>query len=75
MKCECNQISKIYPALCVLLEQYRLIEIAGVDAEKYLQGQLTCDVAKLEIGSHILTCHCDPKGKMSALFRLYRASQ
>ena len=75
MKCECNQISKIYPELCVLLEQYRLIEIAGVDAEKYLQGQLTCDVANLEIGSHTLTCHCDPKGKMSALFRLYRASQ
>ena len=52
-----------------------MIEIAGVDTEKYLQGQLTCDVAKLEVGSHTLTCHCDPKGKMSALFRLYRASQ
>ena len=39
MKCECNQISKIHPDLCVLLDQYRLIEIAGVDAEKYLQGQ------------------------------------
>jgi hypothetical protein len=32
-------------------------------------------VAKLEVASHTLTCHCDPKGKMSALFRLYRASQ
>ena len=75
MKCECNQISKIHPDLCILLDQYRLIEIAGVDTEKYLQGQLTCDVAKLEVGSHTLTCHCDPKDKMSALFRLYRASQ
>lgn len=54
------------------LPQYRLIEIAGVDAEKYLQGQLTCDVAKIEVGHQTLTCHCDPKGKMSALFRLYR---
>lgn len=56
----------------VQLPQYRLIEISGVDAEKYLQGQLTCDVAKIEVGQQTLTCHCDPKGKMSALFRLYR---
>ena len=74
MKCECNQVSKIHPDLCVPLTQYRLIEIAGVDAEKYLQGQLTCDVAKLDVGTHTLTSHCDPKGKMSGLFRLYRAA-
>lgn len=73
MKCECNQISKQYPNLCILLSQYRLIEIAGIDAEKYLQGQLTCDVSKLAVGEHTLTSHCDPKGKMSALLRLYRA--
>lgn len=59
-------------SLTVQLSQYRLIEISGVDAEKYLQGQLTCDVAKIEIGHQTLTSHCDPKGKMSALFRLYR---
>lgn len=74
MKCECNQVSKIHPELCVPLTQYRLIEITGVDAEKYLQGQLTCDVTKLDVGTHTLTCHCDPKGKMSGLFRLYRAT-
>lgn len=73
MKCECQQITKLQPDFCVLLNQYRLIEIAGADAEKYLQGQLTSDVTKLAIGEHTLTSHCDPKGKMSALFRLYRA--
>ncbi|OOR99835.1 hypothetical protein B0187_03240 [Haemophilus paracuniculus] len=60
--------------LCVALSQYKLIEIAGADAEKYLQGQLTCDVSKLSEQQHTLTAHCDPKGKMSALFRLYRHS-
>lgn len=75
MKCECNQIIESYPTLCVSLSQYRLIEMVGVDAEKYLQGQLTCDVAKLAVGEHTLTSHCDPKGKMSSLFRLYRAEQ
>lgn len=73
MKCECQQITKLEPDFCVPLNQYRLIEIAGSDAEKYLQGQLTADVTKLAIGEHTLTSHCDPKGKMSALFRLYRA--
>ncbi|MCK3655280.1 hypothetical protein A4G19_05770 [Pasteurellaceae bacterium Macca] len=66
--------NQLFPNFCVLLSQYRLIEISGLDAEKYLQGQLTCDVAKLAVGEQTLTCHCDPKGKMSALFRLYRHS-
>lgn len=58
--------------ICVKLSQYRLIDVSGADAEKYLQGQLTCDVAKLAERQQTLTCHCDPKGKMSALFRLFR---
>lgn len=70
-----REITRELPALCVRLDQYRLIEIVGVDAEKYLQGQLTCDVAKLAIGGQTLTAHCDPKGKMSALFRLFRAGE
>lgn len=56
------------------LEQYSLIEIAGVEAEKYLQGQLTCDVSKLVVGTSTITGHCDPKGKLSAIFRLIRLS-
>lgn len=68
-------VRETQPNLTVPLSQYQLIEVAGADAEKYLQGQLTCDVAKLAIGSQTLTCHCDPKGKMSSLFRLYRQSE
>ena len=57
------------------LTHYSLIEIAGTEAEKYLQGQLTCDVTKLAVGESTLTAHCDPKGKMSALFRLIRQDE
>lgn len=57
------------------LEQYGLIQIQGDDAEKYLQGQLTCDVTKLTIGESTLTAHCDAKGKVTSLFRLIRAEQ
>ena len=57
------------------LDHYRLIEMSGVDAEKFLQGQLTCDVTKLAIGQSTLTAHCDPKGKMNSLFRLIRGGE
>lgn len=57
------------------LEQYSLIEIIGADAEKYLQGQLTCDVSKLAVDTSTITGHCDPKGKLSAIFRLIRLSE
>lgn len=54
------------------LEQYRIIEANSADAEKYLQGQLTCDVSKLAVGQSTITAHCDPKGKVSSVFRLIR---
>lgn len=57
------------------LEQYRIIEVSGPDAEKYLQGQLTCDVSKLAIGQSTITAHCDPKGKISSIFRLIRLAE
>ena len=57
------------------LTHYSLIQIEGTEAEKYLHGQLTCDVTKLAVGESTLTAHCDPKGKMSALFRLIRQDE
>ena len=61
-------------ATLIELSDLQLIDASGADAEKYLQGQLTCDVAKLPIGESTLTAHCDPKGKMSAIFRLIRVA-
>ena len=61
-------------ATFISLNQYDLVEVAGLDAEKYLQGQLTCDVVHLAAGTSTLTAHCDPKGKMNSLFRLIKLS-
>ena len=58
----------------ISLTQYQLIEAHGVDAEKYLQGQLTTDVMRLASGATTLTAHCDPKGKMNAIYRLFKIS-
>lgn len=59
----------------IKLSQYTLIGVEGEDAETYLQGQLTADVTALAAGDSTLTAHCDPKGKMSAVFRLIRVAE
>lgn len=51
-----------------------IIQIAGPDAETYLQGQLTCDVTTLQVGQWIPGAHCTPKGKVLAIFRLLKIS-
>ena len=56
----------------IRLDQYQLIEAHGADAEKYLQGQLTTDLIALPSGANTLAAHCDPKGKMNAIFRLLK---
>ncbi|BFU61169.1 MULTISPECIES: YgfZ/GcvT domain-containing protein [Rodentibacter] len=58
----------------IRLNDYQLIEAYGEEAEKYLQGQLTTDVVTLSEGAATLTAHCDPKGKMSAIFRLLKVN-
>ncbi|OOF39531.1 hypothetical protein BKK49_07860 [Rodentibacter rarus] len=56
------------------LNQYQIIEAQGIDAQTYLQGQLTSDVVALASGASTLTAHCDPKGKMNAIFRVCKLS-
>ncbi len=50
------------------LHDYALIRVAGVDAEKFLQGQLTCDCRRLAQGDVLLGAHCNVKGRMISSF-------
>ena len=54
------------------LADYSLLRIGGSDAKKFLQGQLTCDVEKVDINTSILGAHCNAKGRVLSLFRLFR---
>src|SRR3990167_5001748 len=47
------------------------IQIIGIDAEKFLQGQLTCDV-RLANGASCLGAHCNPQGRIISLFILLK---
>ena len=52
-----------------------LIRFAGPDAQAFLQGQLSCDVAALKPGRSTYGAHCTPKGRMLASFLLWRAGE
>lgn len=60
------------PLTLISLDDWALATISGTDSEKYLQGQVTADVAQLGEHQHLLVAHCDPKGKMWSNLRLFR---
>ena len=49
-----------------------LISFSGNDAESFLQGQTTCDVASLTSGNSIFGALCNPKGRAISLFHLFK---
>ncbi len=53
------------------LDNWALVELTGEDKKSYLQGQVTCDVVSLLENEHTLGAHCDAKGKMRTIFRLF----
>jgi tRNA-modifying protein YgfZ len=53
------------------LPQLSVLKFSGADAESFLQGQLTCDVAALR-GTAGYGAWCSPQGRMLASFLLWR---
>ena len=58
--------------ITINLSPLGIIKVAGPDAEKFLQGQLTCDVREITEQQSRLGAHCDHKGRMQATFRLFK---
>lgn len=48
-----------------------LIRTNGKDAKQFLQGQLTCDLEEINAERSRLGAHCDVKGRIIAIFRLF----
>lgn len=48
-----------------------LLKITGEDAKKFLQGQLTCNLEEISATETRLGAHCNPKGRIISLFRLF----
>lgn len=58
-----------------LLPDWTVLRIAGADAARFLQGQLTCDVGRLAILGAVAGAHCTPKGRVVANFLLTRTAE
>ena len=51
------------------------IKLSGPDSEKFLQGQVTCDLTQLDTQSSLNGAHLTPKGRIIFLFSITRDSQ
>ncbi|WP_090313325.1 YgfZ/GcvT domain-containing protein [Pseudomonas linyingensis] len=52
------------------LDHEGVIAVRGVDAAKFLQGQLTCNLNYLNLDTSSLGARCTPKGRMLSSFRI-----
>jgi folate-binding protein YgfZ len=58
------------PNQLVQLNELGIIHCHGPDAEKFIQGQLTCDAHEVNATFSLPGAHCDRKGRVIANFRL-----
>ncbi|XBS69071.1 tRNA-modifying protein YgfZ [Acerihabitans sp. KWT182] len=63
------------PLTLISLEDWALVQLTGPDTEKYLQGQVTTDIAHLAAHRHVLGAHCDAKGKMWSDLRIFHRNE
>jgi len=57
------------------LTQLTVLRFSGADAENFLQGQLTCDVAALRPGRATPGGYCTAQGRLLATFLLWREAE
>ena len=57
------------------LGHHALIRAQGEDCTEFLQGQLSNDVRQINDSRHQLSSYCNPKGRILALFRLFRRDE
>ncbi|PCJ39920.1 MAG: hypothetical protein COA71_12130 [SAR86 cluster bacterium] len=56
----------------VTLNHRELLVVSGEDSERFLQGQLSCDLSKLSEQDSCPGCLCDNKGRVVASFTLWK---
>jgi len=64
-----ENISKLPDLVLCPLDSWDLISVTGEDRIAFLQGQLTCDLEKLQTGQQTLAAHCNPQGKAWTIVR------
>ncbi|MDX7999685.1 tRNA-modifying protein YgfZ [Xenorhabdus sp. Reich] len=67
--------SATLPLTLISLDDWGVVTATGADAQKYLQGQVTADITTINENQHVLTAHCDAKGKMWSNLRLFQRGE
>lgn len=52
-----------------------ILSVSGPDAHKFLQGQLSCDLAAVDRAGSLPGAHCNIKGHMHSLYQVIRAAE
>lgn len=60
--------------MSVFVGERDVLSVSGADAESYLQGQVSQDVAKLAVGESAWSLILQPQGKVDAWFRITRVA-
>lgn len=50
--------------------EHQMLQAKGADAEKFLQGQSTCDIRELQQSRVLLGAHCNRQGRMLSSYTL-----
>lgn len=66
-----NANDALPPLMLAYLPSWGAITLQGDDKKSYLQGQVTCDVVSLPLDQTTLGAHCDAKGKVWSVFRVF----
>jgi folate-binding protein YgfZ len=62
------------PVLAVL-DDHAVLDFSGPDAAPFLQGQTTVDIVAMAPGRAQLGAYCTPKGRLLAIFQVWRHAQ
>lgn len=66
-------LSQLPESFICHVEQLGAIQVTGEDSQKYLQGQLTCDVQQITDTNMLMGGQCNPTGKLLSVFRMVKA--
>lgn len=70
-----SEMADALPPVACALEQWGCVQIHGADSQRFLQGQLTCDVEALHEPGICFGGLCNPKGRLISNFFLLRVQE
>ncbi len=68
-----NNLASLESDCCLIpLMDFGVLHVTGNDAKTFLQGQVTCNLNDVTVNQSMLGAHCNLKGRMQSLFRIFQ---